>query len=182
MSRTKGQGPRARGQGPRAKDQGPRAKDQGPRAKGQGPRAKDQGPMTNDRRNEVRPIAANVVRSCSPDWPLVISPIVSGISTAGTVLCPKMPHPGDPAVLGFAPRLIEGGLGACGGAASAAARGLARIAHLGFSARFRATRSRCIWLWRSRSRRMGMISSKLAEPFATIPIMMNMYLLGRPPM
>ena len=32
------------------------------------------------------------------------------------------------------------------------------------------------------SRRIGMISSKLADPFATIPSMMNRYLLGRWPM
>ena len=69
--------------------------------------------------------------------------------------------------------------GACGGATSAAERGLAGIAYLGLSARFRATRSRCILHCRSRSRRIGMTSSSVAEPFATIPIMMNRYLLGR---
>jgi hypothetical protein len=113
--------------------------------------------------------------------PLVGYAIVSGIPRTETFLCPNPLHLRNPASLSFTPCQIEGERGACGGATSAAARGRAWIAHLGFSARFRATRSRCIWLWRSRSRRIGMISSKLADPFATIPSMMNKYLLGRWP-
>ena len=72
-----------------------------------------------------------------------------------------------------------GDLGACSRKTASTRRGLAFIDYLGFSARFRATRSRCSLHCRSRSRRIGRISSSVADPFATIPIIRNRYLLGR---
>jgi site-specific recombinase XerC len=68
---------------------------------------------------------------------------------------------------------------ACRRRTSSAARGRASIAYFGRSARFLASRSRSNWLRRSRSRRIGMISSRLADPLATRPIRLNMDLLGR---
>jgi hypothetical protein len=114
--------------------------------------------------------------------PLVVLAILSGISVSEgsdcRIICKREELKG---LVVVSCRFV-GERSACGGATSAAARGRAWIAYLGFSARFRATRSRCILHCRSRSRRIGMISSSLADPFATIPIMMNRYLLGRWPM